>query len=63
MDTRYNGKEIIVSGRIGNDVRFQLFIINTATGEFNQITNDTAVIYRDPVFSEDGNQIVCIYKK
>ena len=63
MDTRNNGTEIIVSGRIGKEIRYQLFLINTFDGTFMQLTNDTAAYYRDPAFSPDGKQIAFIYRK
>ncbi|NEU09180.1 hypothetical protein GZH53_12710 [Flavihumibacter sp. R14] len=63
MDTRNNGKEIIVTGRIGKDIRHQLFIINSETGSFRQLTNDTIASYRDPAFSPDGKQIAFVYRK
>lgn len=63
MDTRNNGTEIIVTGRIGKEVRYQLFIINTVDGTFKQLTNDTTAYYRDPAFSPDGKQIAFVYRK
>jgi TolB protein len=63
MDFRDNGKEIIVSGRKGKNLRYQLFIINTENGTYNQITNDTAAMYSDPAFSPDGKQIAFVYRK
>ncbi|MBK9098910.1 MAG: PD40 domain-containing protein [bacterium] len=63
MGGRNGGKELIVAGRIGKSVRCQLFIVNTKTGSYNQITNDTSAIYRDPCFSPDGKQIVFAYQK
>lgn len=63
MSTRNNGSEIVVSARIEKNIRYQLFIINTVNGSYDQITNDTAAFYRDPVFSPDGNRIVCAYQK
>lgn len=62
MDTRFDEKEMVVSGRFGKEVRFQLFIIDLNTGSCRQITNDTAALFRDPVFSPDGRQIVCAYQ-
>ncbi|MFN8256320.1 MAG: hypothetical protein U0W24_11555 [Bacteroidales bacterium] len=63
MSCRNNGEEIVVAGRKGKEVRFQFFIINTKTGNYRQITNDTAALFRDPCFSPDGKKIVFSYKK
>lgn len=63
MDTRNNGKEIIVTGRIGKEIRYQLFLVNTIDGTYKQLTNDTTAYYRDPAFSPDGQQIVFVYRK
>jgi TolB protein len=63
MSTRKDGDEVLVTGRIGKEVRYQLFIIDTKTGGFRQITHDTAARYGDPCFSPDGKQIVLSYKK
>lgn len=63
MNSRKNGSELIVAGRIGKDIRFQLFTIDVKSGNYTQITNDTAARYGDPVFSPDGKQIVTSYKK
>ena len=63
MDFRNNAKEIIITGRIGKEIRHQLFIINAETGAFQQITNDTAARYGDPAFSPDGKQIAFTYRK
>lgn len=63
MSVRKDGEEMLVAGRIGNEIRYQLFIINTKTGEYRQITNDTAALFRDPCFSPDGNMMVFSYQK
>lgn len=63
MSTRNNGREMIVAGRKGKEIRFQLFIINTETGSYRPLTSDTAAMYRDPCFSPDGKRIVFSYKK
>lgn len=63
MSARKNGSELIVSGRLGTAIRFQLFLIDMQTGAYRQLTQDTAAMYRDPCFSPDGKQIVCSYKK
>lgn len=57
MSTRNDGKEIVVSGRLGKQVRTQLFLIDIASGEYRQITTDTAASFVDPVFSPNGEQI------
>lgn len=63
MSDRNDGEEMVVAGRIGKEVRYQFFIINTKTGVSRQITNDTAALYRDPCFSPDGKKIVFSYQK
>lgn len=63
MSSRNGGEEMIVAGRIGKETRFQFFIINTKTGAYRQITNDTSALYRDPCFSPDGKKIVFSYQK
>lgn len=62
MSSRNDGSEIIVTGRIGKDVRSQLFIVNTKSGKYKQITNDTSARYNDPLFLPDGKQVVLRYK-
>lgn len=63
MSSRKQGAEMIVSGRIGKNIRYQLFLLNTQNGKFTQLTNDTSAYYNDPVFVEDGKSIVFRYKK
>ena len=63
MSSRKDGEEIVVSGRVGRTSRYQLYIINSKTGSYTQITSDTAAMYGDPCFSPDGKQIVFSYKK
>lgn len=63
MSSRNNGEELVVSGRIGKEIRYQLFLLNTTTGKYTQLTNDTAAYYADPCFSPDGKQIVFSYQK
>lgn len=63
MSSRNDGRELVVTGRIGKAIRMQLFLVNTETGAFRQLTNDTAALHRDPLFSPDGQQIVFAYKK
>jgi len=62
MSARNDGREVVVSGRVGKAVRYQLFIISINTGTFRQITSDTAAMFRDPCFSPDGKKIVVNYK-
>jgi TolB protein len=63
MDTRNNGTEMIVTGRIGKETRYQLFLLNTIDGTFKQLTNDTSASFRDPAFSPDGKKIAFVYRK
>lgn len=63
MSTRNQGRELIVTGRIGRAIRFQFFLVNTLNGQYRQLTQDTAAMYSDPCFSPDGKKIVFSYKK
>lgn len=63
MGTRNKGREMVVSGRIGTETRYQLFIIEIATGKYRQLTDEKAAAFRDPSFSPDGKQIIYVYKK
>ncbi len=63
MSSRNNGEEMVVTGRLGTETRFQLFIVNTESGHFTQITADTAARFGDPCFSPDGSRIVYAFKK
>jgi TolB protein len=63
MSSRNKGKEMVVTGRIGKEMRFQIFMVNLEDGSFKQITKDTSARYGDPCFSPDGKQIVYSYKK
>lgn len=58
MSSRNNGSELVVAGRIGKQIRYQLFLVNINTGEHYQLTKDTAASFADPHFSPDGKQIV-----
>lgn len=57
-NTRNEGKEMIVSGRIGKELRQQLFLVDTETGTYTPFAQDTASSFSDPAFSPDGKQIV-----
>lgn len=63
MGSRNKGREMVVSGRIDTRVRFQLFILDAATGRYRQLTNEPAAAFRDPSFSPNGKQIIYVYKK
>jgi len=62
MSSRDNGQELIVTGRIGKEVRHQLFLVNVRDGIYRQLTSDTAARFGDPVFSPDGKRIAFSYK-
>lgn len=63
MASRNDGAEMVVSGRIGKEIRYQLFIIEIRTGRYRQLTNEPAAAFRDPTFSPDGKKIAYVYKK
>lgn len=62
MSARNGGRELIVTGRSGNALRYQLFLVDTENGAWRQLTTDTAARYGDPCFSPDGRQVVFAYK-
>ena len=62
MSSRGNGSEMVVSGRIGDETRMQLFLIDLETGKHRQLTDEKGAMHRDPLFSPDGKQIVYAYK-
>jgi len=63
MGSRLNGREMVVAGRTPDGLRYQLFLIDTGTGDFQQLTHDTAAMHRDPVFTPGGHQIVFAYRE
>lgn len=62
MGSRNSGRELVVAGRIGSAIRYQLFIIERETGRFHAITKDTESAFRDPTFSPDGRKIAYVFK-
>jgi TolB protein len=63
MGARNDGRELVVTGRIGPSIRNQLFLVNVGSGTYTQLTNDTSAMYSDPTFSPDGKSIVYRYRK
>jgi TolB protein len=63
MGSRNGGRELIVAGRVDTRVRYQLFIVDRATGKYRQLTNELDSAFRDPIFSPDGKRIVYVFKK
>jgi TolB protein len=63
MSGRNNCEELVVTGRIGKEIRHQLFILNTRTGAYKQLTNEPKAKYGDPCFSPDGKKIAFYYQK
>lgn len=62
MSSRNGGTEMIVSGRTAT-TRYQLYLVDLASGKFRQLISDTSAYFNDPVFVNDGKQIVFRYKK
>ena len=62
MSSRNRASEMIVLGRIGKQVRSQLFLVNLENGSSKQLTNDTVSSKRDPLFLPGGNEIVLAYR-
>lgn len=62
MGSRNNGTELVVAGRIGKQVRYQLFLVTIATGAYQQLTNDTVSNQSDPIFLPGGKEIVLRYR-
>ncbi|MDX1910017.1 MAG: hypothetical protein SFV22_00960 [Saprospiraceae bacterium] len=63
MSSRKNGREMVVAGRIGREIRYQLYLVDVKTGDYRPLTRDTSAYYADPCFSPDGKQIVYRYRK
>jgi len=63
MSSRNDGQELVVAGRIGKEIRYQLFLVDVKTGTYSQLTTDTAASFADPHFSPDGKQIVFRHRK
>lgn len=57
-NTRNDGKEMIVTGRLGKEIRQQLFLVDTETGKYQPYLQDTTASFSDPAFSPDGKQLV-----
>jgi TolB protein len=62
MGSRNKGTEMIVLGRIGKQVRNQLFLIDLKDGSYKQLTHDTVSSKRDPIFLPGGQEIVLAYR-
>lgn len=63
MGSRSGGREMVVSGRIGTELRFQLFLIDLSNGRYRRLTDEPKASFRDPTFSADGKRIAYVYKK
>ncbi len=57
-----SGLHLLVMGRIGKDVRNQLFQVNTKDGSYKQITNDTISTKRDPLYIPVWHEIIMAYR-
>lgn len=56
------GEHMLVMGRIGKEVRNQLFLVNVKDGSYKQLTDDTISQKRDPLFIPVWKQIVMAYR-
>jgi TolB protein len=56
------GEHMLVMGRIGKEVRNQLFLVNIKDGSYKQLTDDTISQKRDPLFIPVWKQIVMAYR-
>lgn len=63
LGSRKEGKELVVAGRIGKEVRHQLFLVDIETGSYSPLAHDTIASFNSPIFSPDGNKIVFRYRK
>lgn len=63
LGSRKEGKELVLAGRVGKEVRHQLFLVDTETGNYAPVAHDTAASFNSPIFSPDGNKIVFRYRK
>src|SRR5688572_1075473 len=63
LGTRNNGKELIVAGRIGKEIRNQLYLINTETVAYTPFAHDTTSHFNSPIFSPREDQVVFRYRK
>ena len=62
MSSRNNGTEMIVLGRIGRQLRNQLFMVDLKNGSYTQLTNDTLSTKRDPLLLPGGKEMVLAYR-
>lgn len=56
------GEHMLVMGRIGGEVRNQLFMVNITYGSYKQITNDTVSQKRDPLFIPTSKMLIMAYR-
>lgn len=57
-----SGNYMLVMGRIGKDIRNQLFQVNISDGIFRQLTNDTTSTKRDPLYIPYWKEVVMAYR-
>lgn len=62
MSSRKDGGEMLVLGRIGKQVRAQLFLLDLKNGTHVQLTNDTISTKRDPMFLPGGREFVLAFR-
>jgi TolB protein len=63
MGSRRKSREMVVSGGIGTDLRYQLFVIDLTTGKYKQLTNENGAAFRDRFFRRTVSESFMFIKR